>query len=408
MSACPRRSGSSASGSSTKCSTPPAARSASSCRAVCITPSIRALERFGLADIWGNTQVPLYVLNVTYPLIDDEVIAFCRDKDAVLVVEEGQPDYLEQALSKILRNAGVGAKLLGKGPLPMAGEYTAKVMLDGVGAFLKSHAPSMLPDRVRAPNVPQNADDEAMKTLAREVPMRPAGFCTGCPERPIFSAMKLVEKELGEHQVASDIGCHLFSILPPFNIGGTTMGYGLASASNSAFNVDAKKRPIAVMGDGGFWHNGLSSGITNAVFNKHDGVTIVVDNFYSAATGGQHIPSSRGADKSRSTHHPIEKAVRGVGVEWVRTIDRTYDVKKMRDTLKEALTTPKKGPKVIVAVVRVHAQPPAPRAAALPEGGRRRQAHGPPALRRRRGRLHRRSCLHPPLRLPVAVGEEAR
>ena len=71
------------------------------------------------------------------------------------------------------------------------------------------------------------------------------------------------------------------------------MGYGLGPASNSAFNVEAKKRPIAVMGDGGFWHNGLSSGITNAVFNKHDGVTIVVDNFYSAATGGQDIPSSR-------------------------------------------------------------------------------------------------------------------
>lgn len=310
---------------------------------------IRALERLGLADIWGNTQVPLYVLNVTYPLIDDELVDFCRDKDAVLIVEEGQPDYLEQALSKILRNAGIGAELLGKGPFPMAGEYTAKVMSDGVGAFLRARAPAMLPDRVRAPNIPAGADEEMLKELAKEVPIRPAGFCTGCPERPIFAAMKLVEKELGEHQVASDIGCHLFSILPPFNIGGTTMGYGLGPASNSAFNVAADKRPIAVMGDGGFWHNGLSSGITNAVFNKHDGVTIVVDNFYSAATGGQDIPSSRADNASRSTHHPIEKAVRGVGVEWVRTIDRTYDVKKVRDTLKEALTTPEKGPKVIVA-----------------------------------------------------------
>ncbi len=29
---------------------------------------IRALQRLGLADLYGNTQVPLYVLNVTYPL----------------------------------------------------------------------------------------------------------------------------------------------------------------------------------------------------------------------------------------------------------------------------------------------------------------------------------------------------
>jgi indolepyruvate ferredoxin oxidoreductase alpha subunit len=310
---------------------------------------IRALERLGLADIWGNTSVPLYVLNVTYPLVDDEVIDFCRDKDAVLVVEEGQPDHIEQNLAKILRAAGVGGKLTGKGPLPMAGEYTAKVLGDGVAAFLRTHAPDLLSDRQRAPNVPAADADEVLKELAKEVPIRPAGFCTGCPERPIFSAMKLVERELGEHQVASDIGCHLFSILPPFNIGGTTMGYGLGPASNSAFNVAAKKRPIAVMGDGGFWHNGLSSGIANAVFNKHDGVTIVVDNFYSAATGGQDIPSSRAANKSRSTRHPIERAVRGVGVDWVRTIDRTYDVGRMRDTLKEALTTTENGPKVIVA-----------------------------------------------------------
>ncbi len=41
--------------------------------------------------------------------------------------------------------------------------------------------------------------------------------------------------------------------------------------------------------------------------------------------------------------------MRGVGVNWVRQIDRTYDVGKMRDTLREALTTTEPGPKVIVA-----------------------------------------------------------
>jgi indolepyruvate ferredoxin oxidoreductase alpha subunit len=85
------------------------------------------------------------------------------------------------------------------------------------------------------------------------------------------------------------------------------------------------------------------------VFNKNDGVVLVVDNHYSAATGGQDLPSSRADNRSRSTQHPIAKAVKGVGVNWVRQIDRTYDVAKMRDTLKEALTMPSDGPKVIVA-----------------------------------------------------------
>ncbi len=306
---------------------------------------IRALQRLGLADLYGETKVPLYVLNVTYPLIDDEFLSFCKDKDAVLIVEEGQPDYLEQAFGAMLYKAGARTKLTGKGFLPMAGEYTGQVMLDGISKFFREHAPEYLSDRSRAPNAPPVSYPE----LAKTVPMRPPGFCTGCPERPIFAAMKLVEKKLGPHHVGADIGCHLFSIMPPFNIGATTMGYGLGPASNSAFNVEAGKRAIAVMGDGGFWHNGLASGVGNAVFNKQDGVILVVDNHYSAATGGQDILSSRADNKRRSTQHPIEDAIRGLGGTWVKRIDRTYDVGKMRDALTEALTTTEKGPKFIVA-----------------------------------------------------------
>jgi indolepyruvate ferredoxin oxidoreductase alpha subunit len=309
---------------------------------------MRALQGLGLADVWGTTRVPLYVMNVTYPLVDDELVAFCSSKRTVLMVEEGQPDYIEQALHKILRKADVATGIYGKDVLPVGGEYTAAALTAGLRSFLAAAMPSALSDQARAPNTPPTPS-EALKALAAVVPPRPPGFCTGCPERPIFAAMKLVEKELGPHHVAADIGCHLFSILPPFNIGATTMGYGLGPASASAFNVPAARRSIAVMGDGGFWHNGLTSGIGDAVFNKHDGVILVVDNYYSSATGGQDILSSRADNRSRSTKHPITAAVKGIGAKWVRQIDRTYDVAKMRDTLKEALTTKEKGPKIIVA-----------------------------------------------------------
>jgi indolepyruvate ferredoxin oxidoreductase, alpha subunit len=310
---------------------------------------IRALQGLGFADVWGNTRIPLYVMNVTYPLVDDEIVEFCRSKRAVLMVEEGQPEYIEQALHGVLRKADIPTKIYGKGPLPMGGEYTAAVMAAGVRKFLTSTVPEVLPDHIRAPNDPSILAHDKIKALAEVVPARPPGFCTGCPERPIFAAMKLVEKDLGAHHVAADIGCHLFSILPPFNIGATTMGYGLGPASASAFNVKADKRAISIMGDGGFWHNGLTSGIGNAVYNQHDGVILVVDNHYTSATGGQDILSSRADNKSRSTKHPITEAVKGIGATWVRQIDRTYDVGKMRDTLKEALNSPEKGPKVIVA-----------------------------------------------------------
>src|SRR5260370_28243432 len=144
--------------------------------------------------------------------------------------------------------------------------------------------------------------------------------------------MQLVETELGPHHIAADIGCHLFSILPPFNIGATTMGYGLGPASASAFNVPAAKRVISVMGDGGFWHNGLASSVGNAVFNKQDGVILLVDNYYSAATGGQDIMSSRALNPRRNTNNSLVSAEKGVATTWAHQIDRTYDVSKISQT----------------------------------------------------------------------------
>lgn len=310
---------------------------------------IRSLQLLGLADVYGCSLVPIHVLNVAYPLIDDELAGFCAAKRAVLMVEEGSPDYIEQSLNTILKRCDIQTRVSGKDVLPMGGEYTAPVLMKGLSAFLEAHAPALLGNRPPRPDASAVLADPRVKALAEVVPPRPAGFCTGCPERPIFAALKLAEKELGPHHVSADIGCHLFSILPPFNIGATTMGYGLGPASASAFNVKAEKRAISVMGDGGFWHNGLASSIGNAVFNKHDGVILIVDNYYSAATGGQDIPSSRADNPRRQTNNAITDAVRGVGAKWVRQIDRTYDVARLRDTFLEALTTPEPGPKIIVA-----------------------------------------------------------
>jgi indolepyruvate ferredoxin oxidoreductase alpha subunit len=243
--------------------------------------------------------------------------------------------------------------------LPMAGEYTGGVVVKGVSRFIERHAAQLLhgralPVAARPAARPELLGEDpavfAIRSAAGEVQPRPPSFCTGCPERPIFTAMKLIERELGVHHVSCDIGCHLFSILPPFNIGATTMGYGLGWAGASAFNTqETGKRTLSFMGDGGFWHNGLTSGVGNAVFNQSDNVLVVIDNGYAAATGGQDLLSSKAANPLRSTNHPIESAVRGVGVKWVRTVTNTYSLTQMRDALREALTTKEKGPKVIVA-----------------------------------------------------------
>jgi len=150
---------------------------------------VRALELLGLGDAFGGSKVPLYVLNVTYPLIDTEVEEFCATKRAVLVIEEGQPDFIEQNLHAILRKAGLQAKVHGKDMLTMAGEYTAAVVTKGILKFVQNYAPHLL-DSHKLPALakPPAAKSDVLPVLQGQVQARPPSFCTGCPERPIFTA----------------------------------------------------------------------------------------------------------------------------------------------------------------------------------------------------------------------------
>ena len=330
--------------------------------------TLRALELLGQADSFGRSRIPLYVLNVTYPLVPEEWVRFCAGKRAVLVVEEGQPEYIEQAACQILRKHDVQTRIVGKEALPMYGEYTVDVLRKGIRTFFDQWTPA--PAAGGAASAAGGATSAAggspsasigltavAKTqvsaaaaakLAALVPPRPSGLCTGCPERPFFAAMKILQKEIGPLHISADIGCHSFATLPPFNMGNSIMGYGLGAAGASAFGTDGGKRAVAVMGDGGFWHNGLTSGIGNAVFNKHDDLTIIIDNGYSAATGGQDIPSSRAPNEHRQGNNSIVEAVKGVGVKWIKRT-HTYDMQGTLRVLREALNTGFRGPKVIVA-----------------------------------------------------------
>ena len=300
---------------------------------------IRALQLLGLADPFGKTRVPIYCLNVAYPLVPEEITGFASSKNEILVVEEGQPAYIEDAIIAALRRAGVNeVKVHGKDVLPLAGEYTGEVVLQGLSRFLgleKSFEPV------------RSLKKKAAELLGPGLPVRPPGFCVGCPERPVFSAMKVLEKETGKLHVSADIGCHLFSTLPPFNIGNTVLGYGLGLASNSAVNTLFDKRTLTIMGDGGFWHNGLTTGIANTVFNKNDGILVIMKNGYSSATGTQELPSSPQHSEFK-TDMSMERALEGIGVGWVRTVDN-YKVGAVAKTLKEAMSADYAGLKVIIA-----------------------------------------------------------
>ncbi|MFC3712905.1 thiamine pyrophosphate-dependent enzyme [Sphingoaurantiacus capsulatus] len=308
---------------------------------------IRALTQLDLCDVFGASRIPIYVLNVTYPLCNDEVEDFCRGKRSVLVVEEGQPEFIEEAVRAILHKSALATTVMGKGELPRAGEYSVEVIRNALAVFAAGKRPNASRDVIRV-DAAVGTTPAGAAGLAQNIAPRSPSLCTGCPERPVFTAMKMLRQELGHFHVSGDIGCNGFVLLPPFGLGQGTFGYGLSAASASALPGVPGKRSISVMGDGGFWHNGLSSGVVNAIYNKSDNVILVVDNDYSAATGGQDIPSTRATNIARSTKHDIGDAVRGVGVNWVREVT-SYDIEEVKGALRDALTTEETGLKVVIA-----------------------------------------------------------
>ena len=310
---------------------------------------LRALGRLELADLFGTTLIPVYVLNVVYPLVPEELHAFCNGKRAVLVVEEGSPDYIEQQINVELRRADLKTRVLGKGPLPATGEYTSEVLIGGIAAFLAETRPVGLDVTAVGGMALAAVDHRAAAAQAVGVlPARPPTFCTGCPERPVFSAIKLAQRELGPTHISADIGCHAFATFAPFGLGNSILGYGMSLASAAAVGPNLDRRPIAVMGDGGFWHNGLITGVASNLFNKGDGILIVMQNGYTSATGLQYMPSSKASRTGAAPGMDIEKTLRSLGVKWLRKV-RSYSVATMTKTLKEAMRTAERGLKVIIA-----------------------------------------------------------
>ena len=322
---------------------------------------IRSLQQFGLADAFGESKIPMLVLNVTSPLVPDQLERFCEGKRAVLMIEEGQPEYIEQELATLLRRAGIPTPLHGKDLLPSAGEYTAEVMSQGLAGFVEKYlagdAAALGSARAWLQGNAQRRADVA-KAVGGALPARPPGMCIGCPERPVFSALKLAQQDVGPVHIAGDIGCHALATFEPFSFGHSILGYGMSLASRAGVSPLMRRRVLSVMGDGGFWHNGLLTGVQSALFNGDDAVLLIFKNGYTSATGTQDIISTpddeakeQAENKAQSLAHvnqTIESTLKGLGVQWLRTV-HTYEVDTVRATLTEAFTTDFQGLKVIVA-----------------------------------------------------------
>ena len=315
--------------------------------------TMRGLYELGLADVAGRTPIPLLVLNVLHPVVPEELIGFMRGKRRILVVEEGMPNFIERELAALAHDARLDVDIHGKDVFSPNGEYVPQLVIGGLSKFFAGASLATVSSGAVAERYQRLVEHQSRvrEVLPEPVAKRPPSFCTGCPERPLFSAMKILRQQepaLGDTHVAADIGCTTFSTQAPFNVGNTVLGYGMGLASAGAVAPLFGKRVMSVMGDGGFWHNGLTNGVASAVYNKQDSVLVIVDNMYTSATGQHHNPSTGTNARREPTGMTIPAALRGVGVKWIREVN-SYRIPEMLRTLREALTTRQGGLKVVIA-----------------------------------------------------------
>src|SRR5262249_57556261 len=92
------------------------------------------------------------------------------------------------------------------------------------------------------------------------------------------------------------------------------LGYGLGLASSAAVAPNFGKRVISILGDGGFWHSGLTTGEANALYNRQDSILVVLENFYTSATGQQSNPSTGKNPRGDTVRMSIADTIRSLGV----------------------------------------------------------------------------------------------
>ncbi len=314
--------------------------------------TVRALHSLGEADLTGRTWIDILCLNVIYPLAPQEISDFLRDKREVLIVEEGMPNLLEQEIRAIAQEHGIAVRLYGKDMLSMPGEYTPPVLIRGIGKFLTRTVYATNGQRHRIEAKTQALAihlEKAQAAFSAPVSTRNPVFCTGCPERPVFSALKITQEAYERPHYALDSGCYAMGSMAPFDVTGAYTGMGTGLAASGALSKLSDKPVVSFMGDGTFWHSGLTTSVANAVYNKQEGVLVIFENFWTSMTGQQENPASgqnsRGEGDQKMS---IPGVLKEMGVKWLRQTN-PYDLTEFMSAFREAMEAKGQGLRVIVS-----------------------------------------------------------
>ncbi len=260
----------------------------------------------------------LFKLAMVWPLPVDRIREIARDYRRVLVAEEMMP-----VIEKELRAGGIDCE--GKKYFPFTGELDFAAVRQALAdaGVLAAEAPVKTAELLTVDRTPM--------------------LCSGCPHRPVFDSLKKLKAT-----VIGDIGCYSLGILPPFQVHKTNISMGASlgmvlgmAKANRLAGID--KPLVATIGDGTFFHSGLS-GMVQLSDVKENITVICMDNRTTAMTGGQKTMTTNELYSDDSKEAPehyvsIHNIVRAMGLEDVEVVDQ-FQVKDFHQKLKAAMKRP--------------------------------------------------------------------
>ena len=273
-----------------------------------------------LLELGLNKNVALLNLGFTNPLPENLIAAFLVGKKKVLVVEELEP-FLEDALRIVAQKRKIECEILGKGTgrLSRRNEYDPAMVREAIATCFTQEPITL--QTLNLDNLPA-------------LPTRPPNLCAGCPHRMTYYAAKQVAPS--DTIFSNDIGCYTLGFFKPYQMVDTCVCMGASVSMPSGYNVATDQATIAFCGDSTFFHSGMT-GLTNAVFNKHKFVLVVLDNSITAMTGHQPSPAMDTALTGQPMQHiDIEKVVAGLGVKNIQVV-KPKNLKKTAAVIEEAL-----------------------------------------------------------------------
>ncbi len=259
-----------------------------------------------------GSSVSIYKLGMVYPLPIEKIRALSKEYKRIIVIEEMMP-FIEDEL----KIHGIACE--GKAYFSFTGELHSEDIEKGL---LKA-------------NVLSESKFEAEIPVATVA--RPPMFCSGCPHRPVFDILKKTKKK-----VVGDIGCYSLSVLYPVQVSNSiiSMGASIGIAKGMAKMQKMKgidEPVIAVIGDGTFFHSGITGMINLLHQYEGENITILIlDNGLTAMTGGQENANTGKYLPAADMHVDIPELLEAAGLPKVQVLDQ-FNYKEAKTVITDAI-----------------------------------------------------------------------